>query len=356
MKPSDVAGPPLPPNQVLAPRIWPVVGEKAPRRSDDPWSVSVLGEVDHSKRWSLDELRSMPMVEQVIDIHCVTRWSRPGQRFGGVPLRSLLEQCRPRPGAKYLSFIARSERDHSTSLPLVDALDLGTLVAFTHAGGPLAEVHGGPVRTIVPGRYFYKSLKWLEVIRVLDEDCPGYWEAEAGYHNGADPWQEQRYAAPTLDRVQVRELLAKRDFSGVDLRGLDADHRDLAGLVARGATLRDARFRQATLGRACFDGANLSNAHLQKADLRGATFRPHDGRIADLEGADFRGADLRGAIFHRCSLFGATFSPLPGIDDPWGPALIDRTTQVDEQTLATLAASPDQEEFLRQRRGPARSP
>jgi DMSO/TMAO reductase YedYZ molybdopterin-dependent catalytic subunit len=53
--------------------------------------------------------------------------------------------------------------------------------------------HGGPVRAIVPGRYFYKSLKWLEVIRVLEEDCPGYWEAEAGYHNGADPWQEQRY-------------------------------------------------------------------------------------------------------------------------------------------------------------------
>ncbi len=68
---------------------------------------------------------------------------------------------------------------------------------------PCPVEHGGPLRMIVPGKYFYKSVKWLEAIERLPADRLGYWEAEAGYHNAADPWLEQRYVASSLTRQQA---------------------------------------------------------------------------------------------------------------------------------------------------------
>lgn len=344
----------LPPNQQLAARgKWPVVGEKRPRAESNPWCVAVNGLVARPRIWTLDELRALPQVERVVDIHCVTRWSKLGARFGGVSLHAILELAQPLLNARFISFVARSERTHSTSLPLQDAIGLDTLIAFTFEGKPLEEIHGGPVRTMVPGRYFYKSVKWLEKVELLAEDRLGYWEAGIGYHNVADPWKEQRYLAANLDRHEVRQLLESRDFSGRDLRGIDADHMDLAALNARGAALRDAHFQRANLERACFDGANLSNAHLEGANLRSASFCIHGGQFADVEGANFRGADLREADFTGASLFGVTFCPEPDEIGEWGPAIIDQSTRMDDKAIETLAATPVQEEFVMRALGKA---
>jgi DMSO/TMAO reductase YedYZ molybdopterin-dependent catalytic subunit len=333
----------LPPNQQLvAAGKWPVVGEKRPHAgaNTEHWTVTIAGCVRAPRTWSLEELLALPRVECAIDIHCVTRWSKPAVRFAGVSLAEILEAAQPAPEARYVSFTARSERGHSTSLLLADALALGALVAFTADGAPLAEEHGGPVRVVVPGRYFYKSLKWLERIELLESDRLGFWEAGAGYHNVADPWREERYAAPALDRRTVREVLARRDFRGRDLRSLAADDRELEGLDARGALLRDASFRRARLCGARFDGANLSNAHLEGADLRGASFAG-----ADVEGADYRGADLRGADFRGAALTAASFTPQPGSEGEWGDAVIDGTTAIDAAGIEVL--TPVQAEFVR---------
>ena len=330
----------LPPHQQLvAPGKWPFVGESGPdpNRRDEPWRVRVSGLVARAQTWSVEELWALPQIDVRIDIHCVTRWSKPGARFGGVLLQTVLDACQPLPRARFVSFVARSTRRHSTSLPLADALGLETLLALSYEGEPLAEQHGGPIRTIVRERYFYKSLKWLEEIRVLAEDELGYWEKEAGYHNRADPWQEQRYIVPHIDNQLYRRLLKARDFSGRDLLGIRADGRNLTGLNARRAFLRDAHFERSQLDGACFDGANLSNAHFEGARLRNASFCFDRGRAADLEGADFRGADLRGADLTGASLFGATFCPEGGEESgDWGPALLDQTTRIEPAGLDSL--------------------
>jgi hypothetical protein len=326
----------LPPRQQLAaPGKWPMVGEKLPRASDAPWTVTIAGLVAHPRTWSLAELEALPREERRIDIHCVTRWTMLDARFGGFPLKKLLEQVEPLPTARFLSFVARSERNHSTSLPLQTALELGAWIALTWEGRPLETSHGGPVRVIVPGRYFYKSIKWLERIELLAEDRLGYWEGETGYHNEADPWKEQRYLADQLDRRMVLEIVAKRDFSGRALLNLHAAGIDLEGLNACGALLRNADFRRANLMGACFDGANLSNASLESADLRKATFVVHQGMAADVEGAIFQGSDLRGADFRGASLFGATFCSETG-DSGSDGACIDASTQFDEAGLEQL--------------------
>lgn len=332
----------LPPNQQLAaPDKWPVVGEKMPRPDDAPWTVSITGLVKHPQTWTLAELQAMPQETHRIDIHCVTRWSKPRVAFTGIPLRLLLDIARPLPAAKFISFVARSERRHSTSLSLADALELGTLIAFAANGEPLETQHGAPVRTIVPGRYFYKSLKWLETVELLAEERLGYWEGEAGYHNNADPWHEERYIAPNLDRNALAKALAARDFRGQDFRSLSAARFELAGLNAQNALLRDADFRGANLANADFRHANLSNAHLENARLQNA-----DLRDADLEGADLCGADLRGADLTGASLFGATFCPEPNAVESCPPAILDATTRLLPEALDKL--TPTQQEFVRQ--------
>ncbi len=299
--------------------------------------MEVVGEVARPRLYSIEALRSAPQVEQTVDIHCVTRWSKLSATFSGPSLAWLLQAAEPRENARFVSFVARSERGHSTSLPLDDALRAPCLIALDYAGQPLETEHGGPCRVVTPGRYFYKSLKWLERIELLADDRLGYWEATAGYHNAADPWLEQRYMAPSLTLREARAALASRDFSGRDLRSLDARGHQLDGLSARGALLRDADFRGCSLRQACFEEANLSNAHLQGADLRGASLLR-----ADLEGADFSSADLRGADFRQASLFGATFF------DPADPlssaAKVDGSTRFSPRQFDAL--TPEQFAFL----------
>ena len=66
-------------------------------------------------------------------------------------------------------------------------------VAFEYDGRPLEPEHGGPARLVVPGRYFWKSAKWVRGLRIQDHDTPGFWES-FGYHNRGDQWREERYS------------------------------------------------------------------------------------------------------------------------------------------------------------------
>jgi DMSO/TMAO reductase YedYZ molybdopterin-dependent catalytic subunit len=333
------SGPRLPPGQQLASRgKWPQVGEKTPAGLPDRWRVEVGGLVAQPHGFDLAGLASLPRTEQAVDIHCVTRWSKPGMRFGGVLLADLLDPCGPLPEAKFVRFVAYGPRNHDTSLPLHEAIALRTIVAWEIDGEQLAIEHGGPVRVVTPERYFYKSLKWLHRVELTARDQLGFWEREAGYHNTADPWREERYLAPALSRLTVREVLKTRNFAGRELRSIDCRGHDLAGLDARDAILRDADFRDCPLAGARFDGANLSNSRFAGADLRGASFER-----ADVEGADFAGADLRDADFRGASLFGATFREA----DASRLTHLDVTTRFDSAALAALM--PEEEAYVRSR-------
>jgi hypothetical protein len=321
-----------------------VVGEREPAAGLADCRLHVSGFVEAPRSWSVHDLRRLPQQSRTIDIHCVTRWSMLAAEFGGVPLASLLAEVRPRADARYISFVAHSPRAHSTSLPLEDALQLDVLIALDFAGAPISTEHGGPIRSVTPGRYFYKSVKWLTGIELLAEDRLGYWEATAGYHNRADPWREERYVASGLSKQEAARILAERDLSGRELLSLDGSDRDLTGLQARGAVLRNANFQRTQLTNANFAGANLTNAQLVDASLRDASLIR-----ADLEGVDFRGCDLRGADLRGASLFGAIFIDPRHANSksaqPVAAAEFDSSTQIDLAALDTL--TPQQAEFVR---------
>ena len=43
----------------------------------------------------------------------------------------------------------------------------------------------------MPGRYGWKSAKWVSGIEFMADDRPGFWEVR-GYNSSADPWMEER--------------------------------------------------------------------------------------------------------------------------------------------------------------------
>ncbi len=325
----------LPPGQqLLRPGRWPTVGEKPPEGPFDRWSITVRGCVIQPQTLTLEQLLAEPQEEQAIDIHCVTRWSRLGVLFAGIPLSRFLAPELLTANAKFISFVARSDRGHSSSVTLEVARM--SLLALYAEGKPLPVEYGGPLRVIVPGRDFYQSVQWREAIEVLSEDQLGYWERDAGYHNNADPWNEERYLASGITKQQANRLIADRDFSNQDLMGIDASHRELNQLKSNNALLRNANFSESRLVGACFDGANLANASFRGADLSNASFIG-----ADLEGANLVGANLTGADLTNASLFGADFVSL---DDPREHAVLDENTKLSAGQIKLLADH--QEAFL----------
>ncbi len=181
----------LPPGQYLTEK-WPVLhAGSVPRYADlSTWTFRVFGEVENEFELSWEQLNALPRSGNTQDIHCVTRWSRFDANFEGVHWREVAALVQPKPTAAFA--IAHAEHGFTSNVPYSFLTDDAALLA-THADGePLTPDHGYPLRLVIPGKYFWKSAKWLRGIELSAADQPGFWE-RYGYHNDADPWQEERY-------------------------------------------------------------------------------------------------------------------------------------------------------------------
>ena len=180
----------LPPGQYLTEK-WPVLhAGSVPSTDLATWDLRIFGEVESELRLSWDELSALPASENVQDIHCVTRWSRFDTQFKGVHWRELAALVNPKQTANFA--IAHAEQGYTANVPISFLEADDALLAYEADGAPLGLEHGWPLRLVIPGKYFWKSAKWLRAIELRSNDQPGFWE-RYGYHNDADPWQEQRY-------------------------------------------------------------------------------------------------------------------------------------------------------------------
>ena len=201
-----------PPGQVLTTK-WPVLTYgRTPSFDPARWSFRCWGLVEEEVRFTWGEFQALPRVEVHCDIHCVTRWSRLDNRFGGVSIRELMKRVRPLPEAR--AVLVHAEAGYTTNLTLEELVDDDVLLAVSHDGKELMPDHGGPVRLVVPKLYFWKSAKWLRGFEFLDVDAPGFWEVN-GYHMRGDPWREERYAdQETRAMQQMRAEAARKRRSG----------------------------------------------------------------------------------------------------------------------------------------------
>jgi len=178
----------VPPGQYVTDDFPVLSAGPTPRRPLAEWDFTIVGEVDELQRWSWDEFVALPTESVTVDIHCVTKWSKLDTTWKGVSVDTLLEGIDTE--GEYVT--AFSDGGYTTNVPLEDLTDGRAWVVYQYDGEPLEPEHGGPARLLVPHLYLWKSAKWLNGLRLLDHDAPGFWES-LGYHNVGDPWREQRY-------------------------------------------------------------------------------------------------------------------------------------------------------------------
>lgn len=191
----------LPPGQALTQKFPVLHYGPVPTVDLKTWDFRVWGEGVEERRWSWEEFGQFPRKQLLMDIHCVTRWSKFDTYWEGVSVKSLVDAglIQLKPATKFV--VQHAEYGFTANLPLEVVLADNFLMATHFNGQPLAPDHGYPLRGIVGqivGRedltvpYFWKGAKWLRGLEFLSHDHPGFWE-QAGYHNNADVWKEQRF-------------------------------------------------------------------------------------------------------------------------------------------------------------------
>jgi DMSO/TMAO reductase YedYZ molybdopterin-dependent catalytic subunit len=190
----------MPPGQSLTLKFPVLHYGPVPEFDPDSWDFRIWGEVEEERRWTWEEFQQLPRTEVIIDIHCVTRWSKFDTKWEGVSLRTLVNEgfIRLKPTAKHV--LQHCEYGFTANVPLEVAMAPNFLLATHFDGKPITPEHGYPLRAVVgaiPDQqdlkdvYFWKGGKWLRGLEFLAEDRLGFWE-QAGYHNEADVWKEQR--------------------------------------------------------------------------------------------------------------------------------------------------------------------
>jgi DMSO/TMAO reductase YedYZ molybdopterin-dependent catalytic subunit len=192
----------LPPGQSLTQKFPVLHYGPIPRFTPASWDFRVWGEVEQPVRWSWDEFQQLPRRKINMDIHCVTRWSKFDTEWEGVSVSDLITAglIKPSPAARFV--LQHAEYGFTVNLPLQVVLQDNFLLATHFNGEPIPADHGYPLRGVIgaiPGRsdlvspYLWKGAKWIRGLEFLTNDRLGFWE-QAGYHNEADIWKEERFA------------------------------------------------------------------------------------------------------------------------------------------------------------------
>ncbi|HYY54232.1 MAG TPA: sulfite oxidase-like oxidoreductase [Candidatus Dormibacteraeota bacterium] len=181
----------IPPGQHVVTDFPVLSAGPTPKTDLAKWTFAIEGLVKRPGKWTWAEFQKLPAEDFVVDISCVTTWTKLDTKWRGVTLDVLFEHVELDPRARFV--IAFSEGGYTTNLPIPDVVNGQAFVAYEYDGKPLPPDHGGPARLVVPHLYFWKSAKWIRGLRLIAEDQPGFWES-LGYNNHGDPWKEERYS------------------------------------------------------------------------------------------------------------------------------------------------------------------
>ena len=184
------------------------------------WLLLLHGAVAHPLALTLDDLRGMFSVEQLITMSCI---SNPvgGPLVGnalwtGVRLADLLNRAVPAPDARIL--MAQGADGYYDALSLDIARRPEVLVVFGMDGQLLPREHGFPARLLLPGRYGFRSVKWLQELMVLTTNPMGYW-AQRGWDPDGIIRTESRIDVP-VDHSQVRSPFTSAGVAWAGTRGI----------------------------------------------------------------------------------------------------------------------------------------
>jgi sulfite oxidase len=106
--------------------------------------------------------------------------------WSGVQLSRVLDAAGVLPGAHHVAFVGADPSPEveppepfGGSIPLLKAVQPEVLLAWSMNGEPLADLHGAPLRAVVPGYIGARSVKWLERVEVRADPWPGFFQSTA---------------------------------------------------------------------------------------------------------------------------------------------------------------------------------
>jgi sulfoxide reductase catalytic subunit YedY len=178
--------------------------EESKNFQTSPWSVSVEGEVEKPRTFTMDEIMKLaPLEERIYRHRCVEAWSIVVPWIG-YSFSALANVVKPTAKAKYVAFQSYYDpkqmplgRQAGIDLPYVEGLRLDeamnplALLCVGMYGDTLPNQDGAPVRIVLPWKYGFKSAKALVKIRFVKDEPPTTWNIanphEYGFYSNVNP-------------------------------------------------------------------------------------------------------------------------------------------------------------------------
>ncbi len=164
----------------------------------DKWQIKIDGMVERPFMLTYTDLLAMPSVTFLRTMECISNDIGDNLisngEWTGVPLRMVLNQAGVTPGTIKVQFTAYD--GYTTAIPLTEAMEDQTILAYHLNGIPLPERHGYPARLIFPAHYGMKNPKWITGITLTSDNYLGYWERQ-GWTDSAVVQTMSRIDTPT---------------------------------------------------------------------------------------------------------------------------------------------------------------
>jgi len=135
------------------------------------YTLRVDGMVAKPVTLSYAQLKAMPKQEQITQHYCIQGWSGVA-KWGGVPMRDILNLVEPLPQAKFVVFYSYGEGTEGGVY--YDAHKIEhmrhelTILAYEMNDEPLNELHGAPLRLRNELELGFKQVKWIQGIEFVE--------------------------------------------------------------------------------------------------------------------------------------------------------------------------------------------
>lgn len=138
----------------------------------------------------------VPLVCQIFNWHEEVEWE-------GIRLADVLDAYGIEAGPDGYYAIYSRDGSFFETLSRDEARDPRVLLAYGLNGGPLPDVHGGPLRLVVPFLQGYKSVKWIRSIRAFQTDPMGIKRLKGQSRSGrlSREWKDRLGIVPPEGRA-----------------------------------------------------------------------------------------------------------------------------------------------------------
>ncbi len=205
-------------------------------KEPDKWKITVDGEVNNKLEITLGELKSKYKAQtRRMVLECGgngrsfysppasgNQWTNGGAgcaEWTGIKLGDLLKTAGVKPSGIYTAHYSSdlhlsgdaNRPTISRGVRLAKAMDPETMIVWAMNGQPLSNIHGGPVRLVIPGWPGSASQKWLTKITIRDKEHDGPGMTGTSYRLAIKPMVPGDKADPAnfkiMESMPVRSII-----------------------------------------------------------------------------------------------------------------------------------------------------